>query len=255
MQDVILVEKLDPDAELDRLAQLYGSAGGAGVNLLNKLGGSAESLLDQLPKPVREGLTEATEQALWLAMHAAEGTRRAVPDQKPWVNTALTTAMGAAGGLGGVSTALVELPATTAMMLRAIQGAAAREGFDPKAENVKFDSIRVLSAAGPLAEDDGADLGFFSMRLTLTGPTMQRLIALVAPRLSVVLGQKLAAQSVPLLGALAGGGTNFIYTRYYQQIAQVHFGLRRLAIDADIPHDELVRRLSGRMDLRQGTFP
>jgi hypothetical protein len=62
-----------------------------------------------------------------------------------------------------------------------------------------------------------------------------------------VLGQKLAAQSVPVLGALAGGGANYIYTRYYQQIAHVHFGLRRLAMDADISHDVLVRKLSARM--------
>ncbi|QFT72138.1 EcsC family protein [Ruegeria sp. THAF33] len=247
MQNVVLVENVDTEAELDRLADHYRSAGGAGVKLLNKLGGSAESLLEQLPEPVRNGLTGATEQALWLAMHAAEGSRRAVPDQQPWVNTAVTTAMGAAGGLGGVSTALMELPATTAMLLRAIQGAAAREGFDPSAENVKFDCVRVLSAAGPLSHDDGADLGFFSVRLTLTGPAMQRLIAAVAPRFSIVLGQKLAAQSVPVLGALAGGGTNYVYTRYYQQIARVHFGLRRLAVDADIPHEDLARRLSARM--------
>ncbi|WP_170332696.1 EcsC family protein [Ruegeria arenilitoris] len=247
MQDVVLVEKLDAEAELDRLAGYYRSAGGPGVKLLNSLGGSAESLLEQLPEPIRQGLTGATEQALWLAMHAAEGSRRAVPDQHPWVNTAVTTAMGAAGGMGGISTALMELPATTAMLLRAIQGAAAREGFDPSEEGVKFDCVRVLSAAGPLSSDDGADLGFFSVRLTLTGPAMQKLIATVAPRLSVVLGQKLAAQSVPVLGAIAGGGTNYVYTRYYQQIARVHFGLRRLAIDADIPHDDLVRKLATRM--------
>lgn len=247
MQDVVLIDKVDPEAELDRLADHYRSAGGAGVKLLNRLGGSAESLLDQLPDPVRLGLTDATEQALRAAMVAAQGSRRAVPDQQPWVNTAIATAMGAAGGAGGLSTALVELPATTAMLLRAIQGVAASEGFDPTSENVKFDSIRVLSAAGPLSEDDGADLGFFSVRLTLTGPAMQKLIAAVAPRLSVVLGQKLAAQSLPVLGALAGGGTNFVYSRYYQQIARVHFGLRRLAIDADIPHPELVQRLAHRM--------
>ncbi|NVO57282.1 EcsC family protein [Rhodobacteraceae bacterium B1Z28] len=247
MQNVVLVEKVDTEAELDRLAEHYRTAGGAGIKLLNRMGGSAESLLEQLPEPVRQGLTGATEQALWVAMHAAQGSRRAVPDQQPWVNTALTTALGAAGGLGGVSTALMELPATTTMLLRSIQGAAAREGFDPAEENVKFDCVRVLSAAGPLSHDDGADLGFFSVRLTLTGPAMQRLIAAVAPRLSIVLGQKLAAQSVPVLGALAGGGTNYVYTRYYQQIARVHFGLRRLAIDADIPPEELVRKLSARM--------
>ncbi len=247
MQDVVVIEKIDPEAELDRLATHYKNAGGVGVKILNRLGGSAESLLDRLPEPVRDGLTGATEQALWVSMQAAQNSRLAVPDQLPWINTAVTTAMGAAGGLGGLSSALLELPATTTMMLRSIQGAAAREGFDPAAENVKFDCIRVLSAAGPLSEDDGADLGFFSMRLALTGPTMQRVIAAVAPKLSVVLGKKLAAQSVPVLGALAGGGTNYIYTSYYQQIARVHFGLRRLAIDADIPQDELVQRLTRRV--------
>ena len=247
MHDVMLVDKLDAEAELDRLARHYRAAGGPGVKLLNSLGGSAESLLDRLPPQVRDAMTGATEQALWLAMRAAEGSRRALPDQRPWVNTAMTTAMGAAGGMGGLSTAMMELPATTTMLLRSIQGAAAHEGFDPSEEGVRFDCVRVLSAAGPLSFDDGADLGFFSVRMTLTGPALQRLIAAVAPKLSVVLGQKLAAQSVPVLGALAGGGTNYVYTRYYQQIARVHFGLRRLAVDADIPHDQLVQKLAARM--------
>ena len=69
----------------------------------------------------------------------------------------------------------------------------------------------------------------------------------IAPKLAIVLGQKLAAQSVPVLGAIAGGGTNYVYTRYYQQVARVHFGLRRLAIDADIPHEDLVRKLAARL--------
>ncbi|MGV6802808.1 MAG: EcsC family protein [Ruegeria sp.] len=247
MHDIVVIETLDPEAELDRLAGYYRNAGGTGVKFLNRLGGSAETLLDQLPVPVRDGLLEATEQALWLAIRAADQSRRAIRDQDPWINTAVTTTMGAAGGLGGLSTALIELPATTAILLRAIQGVAAREGFDPSSENVKFDCIRVLSAAGPMSFDDGADLGFFSARLTLTGPALQKLIAAVAPRLSVVLGQKLAAQTVPVLGALAGGGTNYVYSRYYQQVARVHFGLRRLSIDADIPHEDLVQRLSRKM--------
>ncbi len=247
MHNIVRVETPDIEAELDRLADQYSRAGGAGVQILNRLGGSAETLLGQLPASVRDGLAGAVEQALWLAIRAADGSRRAVPDQDPAINTAIATAMGVAGGAGGLTTALVELPATTAILLRAIQGAAAREGFDPSAENVKFDCIRVLSAAGPLAHDDGADLGFFSVRLTVTGPAMQKLIAAVAPRLSVSLGQKLAAQTIPVLGAFAGGGTNFVYTRYYQQIARVHFGLRRLAIDADLPQEELVRRLSRRL--------
>jgi uncharacterized protein (DUF697 family) len=57
------------------------------------------------------------------------------------------------------------------------------------------------------------------------------------------LGQKLAAQTVPVLGAVAGAATNYAYTSYYQEMAHVHFGLRRLAIEADIPHAQLIEAL------------
>lgn len=250
MTDIEIVEAVDVEAELDRLAAQYRAASGIGVRALNLLGGKAESLLERLPAPVRDNLGDATQRALTLAMQAAQSTRSAVPDQKPWVNTAVTTAMGAAGGFGGLPTALMELPATTTVLLRAIQGVAADHGFDPSAENVQFDCIRVFAAAGPLASDDGADLGFVSLRLTLSGGAMHKLIATVAPKLATVLGQKLATQTVPVLGAVAGATTNYVYTSYYQQIAHVHFGLRRLAIDGDIAEDELVTKLGQRMQGR-----
>lgn len=250
MPDIANVEPVDAEAELDRLAARYKAASGGGVQLLNLLGGKAEGLLDRLPGPVRAGLDDATLRALDVAMKAAQGSRAAVPDQSERVNTAVTTALGAVGGFGGLPGALVELPVTVTVLLRVIQGVAADQGFDPASESVQFDCIRVLAAAGPLGADDGADLGFVAMRLTLTGGAMQKLIAAVAPRLAVALGQKLAAQAVPVLGAVAGAGVNYVYTRYYQQIAQVHFGLRRLAIEADIPHDDLVRRLAERMPER-----
>lgn len=250
MTEIEIVEPVDTEAELDRLAARYRAAGGLGVQMLTMLGGTAEGLLERLPANVRSGLNSATEQALSMAMQAAQTSRSAVPDQKPWVNTAVTTAMGAAGGFGGLPTALVELPATTTVLLRAIQGVAADYGFDPSAENVQFDCIRVFAAAGPLAMDDGADLGFVSLRLTLTGGAVQKLIATVAPKLAVVLGQKLAAQTVPVLGAVAGATANYVYTSYYQEIAHVHFGLRRLAIDGDAAHEELVDQLAHRMQGR-----
>jgi hypothetical protein len=250
MDDIVTVQPVDTEAELDRLAARYRAAGGAGMQMLNLLGGKAEALLGKLPPAARDGLQDATETALILAMQAAQSSRRAVPDQSEWVNTAVTTAMGAAGGFGGLPAALVELPATVAMLLRTIQGVAAENGFDPDAENVRFDCIRVFAAAGPLARDDGADMGFVTLRLTLTGGAMHKLIAAVAPKLAAVLGQKLAAQTVPVLGAVAGAGTNYVYTRYYQQVAHVHFGLRRLAIDADLSHDILVEKLARRMQAR-----
>lgn len=247
MDDIVMVGPVDAEAELDRLAVRYRKAGGIGVQMLGAIGGQAESLLDKLPRGIRDGLGDATAYALTLAMKGAQKSRGVVGDQRPWVNTAVATAMGAAGGFGGLPSALVELPATTAVLLRAIQGVAAENGFDPDEESVQFDCIRVFAAAGPLSRDDGGDLAFFTLRLTVTGGAMQKLIATVAPKLAVALGHKLAAQTVPVLGALAGASANYVYTRYYQEIAHVHFGLRRLAINADIGHEDLVARLAERM--------
>ncbi|WP_027259831.1 MULTISPECIES: EcsC family protein [Leisingera] len=234
------------ESELDALAQRHRAAGGIGVDLLNRLGGSGESLLERLPEPVRAGLTGATETALRVAMKGASQSRRLVADQKPGVDRVVSAAMGAAGGAAGLPGALVELPATTAFLLRTIQGAAAAEGFDPEAESVTFDCIQVFAAAGPLAGDDGADLGFVSVRLGLPGG-LHKLIAQVAPKLGAVLGQKLAAQAVPIAGAVAGAAVNYVFAGYYREMAHVHFGLRRLAVDADLPQEELAAKLRQRL--------
>jgi hypothetical protein len=237
------------NAELDALAKRYRAAGGVGIQLLNLIGGQAENLLEKLPAPVRAGLGNQTERALRAALQAAQGSRRAVPDQPGWLNTAVTTAMGAAGGFGGLPSALAELPVTTTVLLRAIQGIAAEHGFDPEEDGVQFDCIQVFASAGPLEEDDGSDLAFLSTRVLVTGSAVQALIARVSPRLAMVLGQKLAAQTVPVLGAVAGAATNYAYTSYYQQMAHVHFGLRRLAITADRDHAELIEELRARVQL------
>jgi len=250
MSDITTLTPPDTEAELDRLAARYRAAGGLGVQLLTLVGGKAEQLLDRLPGPVKGKLEGATETALKLAMRAANSSRTKLPDQSDWINTGFSTAMGAAGGFGGLPSALVELPVTTTVLLRIIQGVAAENGFDPSAESVQFDCIRVFAAAGPLAEDDGADLGFLTLRVTLTGGAMQRLIATVAPRLAAVLGQKLATQTIPVLGAVAGATINYVYSGYYREIAHVHFGLRRLAIDADIAPEELAAKLAERMQRR-----
>lgn len=243
-----VIAALDPEAELARLSLRYRNASGTGIELLNMLGGQAENLIERLPAPVRAGLDGATRAALSGAMRAAHSSRSLVAvDQKTWLTTAVATALGAAGGAGGLPTALAELPVTTTVLLRAIQDEAARLGFDPAAQNVMFDCVRVFSASGPLEQDDGADLAFVSTRLALSGTAINSLIAPIVPRLSVVLGQKLAAQTVPVLGAVAGAATNYIYTKYYQDIAHVHFGLRRLAIETDRNLDELRAELRAQL--------
>ncbi|MDW3117247.1 MAG: EcsC family protein [Roseovarius pacificus] len=249
------IDASEVSARLDALAARHARASNAGIQLLNLIGGQAEGLLDRLPAAIRGRLNEATEQALVSAMEVAHRSRGVVGESPGWMTRVVTTVMGAAGGWGGLPTAMAELPVTTTVLLRAIQDVAVEHGFSPQEQGVRFDCVQVFAAAGPLEQDDGADIAFLSTRVAVTGATVNGLIARVAPRLATVLGQKLAAQTVPVLGAAAGAATNYAYTSYYQQMAHVHFGLRRLAIEADRDYADLVedfRKRIGRGTPRRG---
>ena len=237
----------DADAELSRLVARYQNAGGVGFEILNALGTRAESVFDQLPPSVRDGLDAATKLGARPGLRPEHGSRKLVGDRTPWINRAMASALGAAGGAGGVPSALVELPVTTMVLLRAIQAEAVSLGFDPESENVQFDCVQVFGAAGPLSRDDGADLAFMGTRLALSSGAMQTLIAKVVPKLAVVFGQKIAMQAVPVIGAMTGAATNYAFISYYQNVAHVHFGLRRLSIESGRSHEDLVAELNHRM--------
>lgn len=243
--DIVPKSTLDQDIAL--IAARYRRAGGVGIQILNLVGGQAESLLDRLPEPIKARLGEATEQALQVAVSAAQHSRSVVPDQKSWLNTAASTAMGAVGGMGGLPTALAELPVTTTVLFRAIQGVAAEYGYDASQPAIQAECLHVFSSAGPLADDDGADMGFLSARVTLTGASVHSIAARIAPRLSAALGQKLAAQTVPIMGAVAGAATNFAYSSYYQEMAHVHFALKQAADRHGVERGQLVVALSEHM--------
>ncbi|MGB3408470.1 MAG: EcsC family protein [Jannaschia sp.] len=238
---------LDREAELDRIALQMRAASGPGMQLLNLIGTRAESLVDMLPSHVRSGLERATGLALEQAFSLAARSRGRVRDTSDWLTRALTIGTGAAGGFGGLPSALAELPVTTTVILRAIQGIADEHGFDPAKPEVRAACLRVFAAAGPLDDDDGTDLSFITMRLTLSGGTVQGLIAKIAPRLAIPLGQKVAAQAVPVVGAVAGAATNYIYTSYYQEMARVQFGLMRLAEQGEEPLEHLTHDLKKRL--------
>lgn len=231
----------DLNAELLALVRRYRSAAGPGLRLLNALGSRAENLIDRIPAPVRDQLEGATRRGLDLSFSAAAASRSRVRDQDDWFNTALATAMGAAGGLGGLPSALAEVPMTVTVLMRAIQGIAEEHGFDPGSEEVRMACLEVFAAAGPLAQDDGGDMGFLTLRVALSGPGMRMMMSRVTPIFAQVIGRKLAAQAVPVLGAVAGAATNYIYTAYYQDIARVRFGLMDIARRRGLDHDALVR--------------
>ncbi|AGT09440.1 EcsC family protein [Paracoccus aminophilus] len=235
-------------AEIDRLARRYLAAGGLAMEVMSAVGGKAEVLLDRLPGPVRKRMDRIVLAGLSRAFDAAFRSRRLIGDRGEWFNRLISTASGAAGGIAGLPGAMVELPITITLLLRAIMEIAVEHGFDPHSDEVRYEALRIFAQAGPLAEDDGTDLGLLAARLSITGPSLQGLISKVAPKLSISLGQKLAAQATPIIGAVAGASINYAFTRFYQELARVHFGLMRLSHETGLPREALNEAFAVRVD-------
>ena len=220
---------VDPGPQIAALARRHRRANSPFMTLVNKIGGQIEDQVAKLPTAVRDRVEGLTEQALRQALGAATYGRHA-PDMCRRAAPALAALTGALGGAGGLATSLAELPVTVTVILHSILRAAEAEGFDTSLPEVRAEALRVLSSGGPLAEDDGVNTSFLGARLTVTGPALHKLLAKVVPGFAAVLGQKLAAQSVPLLGAVSGAALNAAFLTYYREAAHIRFGLLRLSL-------------------------
>lgn len=227
MMDKIVSVETAPDlhTEVDALALRFRRANGPVMRLVNRLGGTLESQLALMPDAAREALERATARALETAYSVA-GRAPDLGSRGPLVAAMAT---GAAGGFGGLATALAELPVTVTLILSTIRAAAEDAGYDPDQDWVRAECLKVFGAGSPLASDDGVNTSFFTARLTITGSTVQSIIASVAPKLAGALGQKLAAQAVPVVGAVTGAALNAAFLNYYREIARIRFRLMRLA--------------------------
>lgn len=230
-------------AEIARLARMHESAGGTGMQVLAIVGGKAEQLIGAVPERYRTHIDWLTRVGLEQAVGLASASRKVVRDRGEGFDRVMTTVSGAAGGMFGLAGTMAELPATVTMLMRAMLGVAAEHGLDPDSDEVRRECLRVFAAAGPMSEDDGADLGLLAARLSISGQSLSTLIGKVAPRLAAALGPKLVAQSVPVLGAVAGGAINYAFASYYQQLARVHFGMLRLAHETGLPREALTEAL------------
>lgn len=241
-------------AEIAALARRQARAGGLLMKAVNLVGGSVEDGLRALPRAVRQRIDKAAQAALLRSYDAAARTRGAGEGRlaawAAWVtgdraHKALAAFSGAVGGAGGLATALAELPLATTIIFRAVQGVAEAHGEDPLAEETRVECLRVFGAGGAAVKgDEGIDTSFLGARLSLSGPAINRLVARIAPRFGAVVGQKLAGQAVPILGAAAGAGTNWAFIDYYVEMAHVHFGLRRLArVHGEEPVAELFHKV------------
>jgi EcsC protein family len=59
-------------------------------------------------------------------------------------------------------------------------------------------------------------------------PILLKFVTQVAARFGLVVTQKVAAQALPLVGALGGAAVNYAFIEHFQDVARGHFTVRRL---------------------------
>lgn len=237
---------LAPDdlADLARARSLLETPGLA-AQLAARLGAPVAYALRTLPEAVTRRLGATIEATLLRIATAAAATLDATG---PPARDAHALAAGLAGGVAGAFgplTMLVEVPFTTATIFRSIAAIARAEGEDPAAPETVLACLEVFALGGPGEADDAADTGYFAVRGALAqqvkasadflaaggGPAAPMLVAWirrVAERLGVQYSEKLAAQTVPVIGAIGGAAVNAIFIRHFQAMAEGHFIVRRL---------------------------
>ncbi len=218
----------DPGPEVKALAARYRRANGPVMTLMNRFGGQVERQMDVLPENLRRQIEGLVARALEGA-HGVARAGRSAPDLGGRAAPLMAAVTGALGGVGGLITAIPELPFTVTLILHAIRRAAEAEGFDPDDPVIRAECLRVFAAGSPLGGDDGVNTAFLGARLALSGTAVQTVIRTVAPRLALVLGQKLAAQAVPVAGAVTGAALNAAFLTYYRELAAIRFALLRRA--------------------------
>jgi hypothetical protein len=201
-----------------------------------------------LPEPASKAIAAATTQALNTALRVALRTMHNEPKAaSSYLHKALAATSGALGGSFGLAALPIELPISTVIMLRSIGDIARAEGEDLRDPETALSCLQVFALGGLKGEVDAANSGCFAVRGLLAksvaeatrfivdrgvlaegGPVLVRLLAQIASRFGVVVTQKLAAQAVPIIGALGGAAVNYAFIDHFQEIARGHFTVRRL---------------------------
>ena len=218
----------DLDVEVAGLAHAYGRANGPLLRLVNRFGGGIEAQMARLPAGVRVEIERVVTAALMRA-HGVASIGRHAPELGPRGATFAAMATGAVGGAAGLAGSLIELPLTITVMLHAIRAEASAAGYDPDDPAIRLTCLEVFSAGSPLRGDDGVNTAFLSARMSVASGGFQTLLAVIVPRMTLIFGEKLALQAVPIVGAVTGAALNAMFLNYYREVARIRFRLLRLS--------------------------
>jgi len=222
---------------------------GIAARVATLLGVPIEKGFGMLPARWTEIVNRATRVSIRRALDFAVLTMGDAPSRSSseMLHKLTVAATGAAGGSLGLAALVVELPVSTAVMLRSIADVARSEGERVRAIETQLACLEVFGLGGRSSADDAAETSYYAARAALAravseaaryiterglvyegAPPIVRLITRIAGRFSLVVSEKVAAQAVPLVGAVGGALINTIFIDHFQDVARGHFIVRRL---------------------------
>lgn len=218
------------------------------TRLTGLVGKPMEMIGNLTPKAVSRLVARASQKALMVALRLAVTTLTAKPLwRSELLHKVVAAGSGAVGGAFGLATLPVELPISTTLILRSIAEIARQEGENLSNPEAVLACVQVFALGSGKEDANPAESSYFAVRAALAqsmaeaarfiaehgfvgqgAPVMIRLTSEIATRFGIVVSQKVAAQAVPVIGALGGAAVNAAFMDYYQDLARAHFTVRRL---------------------------
>ncbi|MEO8664879.1 MAG: EcsC family protein [Ignavibacteria bacterium] len=219
------------------------------IELSNIIGKPIEKIYSFIPAKVQDTIGKITKNVLLKSLSVLVSKTGKSQDRKPknMLHKVLVTGTGAAGGFFGLTALAIELPVTTAIMLRSIIDIAGSKGFDVNDIDTKLACLEVFALGGNSKSDDYSDSAYYLIRGTLakevadagkyilkkgiineSAPAIVSYISKIASRFGVIVSEEVAAKSVPIIGSVSGGTINLVFMNHFQKMAEGHFTVMKL---------------------------
>ena len=238
--DLATLRQAIVDLDHDSLASRVTRAVGKQVSLVGRL----------LPAQMAETVARGTDAAMKTAMRVALSSLRGKPldpSRSERLHKVAVALSGATGGVFGLASLPIELPVSTTIMLRSIAEIARANGEDLAGPDAVLACLEVFALGSDAADEPLTEGGYFAARGLMAksvseaarylaqrsivdeaAPALLRFMSQVGARFGVVVSQKAAAQSLPLIGAAGGAAINYAFIAHFQAVARGHFTVRRL---------------------------